>query len=172
MQQQFRTLRDENYLKGADPILFAQKGAGLINEINAAHPFIDGNGRTQRVWLRLVAENAGYSLDIRKDDREAWNDASRIGFLSSNEPMAQLIHSRLSITPQHIQLPSEQIAQPNTQTAENSLIEHVDNYKQRKALEREMAQPKPDQPTPAENQQPSAPNSENKPPRSSPGPSF
>lgn len=172
MQQQFETLRHDNYLKGTDPDLFATKSAGLVNEINAAHPFIEGNGRTQRVWLRLVAENTGFSLDIRKEDREAWNEASRIGFLSSNEPMAQLIHSRLSITPQHTQLPSEPIAQPNSQAAENSLIEHVQNYKQRKALEREMAQPKSDQPAPAENQQPSAPNSENKPPRSSPGPSF
>lgn len=37
---------------------FAQRAAHYVNEINAAHPFVEGNGCTQRVWLRNLAERA------------------------------------------------------------------------------------------------------------------
>ena len=97
MEKQFRELEKADYLRNLPPDEFAVKAADLVNEINAAHPFMEGNGRTQRVWLRQVAEHAGYSLDFRAEDREAWNKAAKIGFLSvDSRPMAELIESRLS----------------------------------------------------------------------------
>ena len=37
-------------------------------EMNIAHPFREGNGRTQRVFLSQLAENAGYDLDFTAVD--------------------------------------------------------------------------------------------------------
>ena len=37
----------------------------LVNEINAAHPFTEGNGRTQRILLRLLGLQAGYAITLR-----------------------------------------------------------------------------------------------------------
>lgn len=96
MEGRFEILKNEKHLVGLSQKNFAHRAAEHVNEINAAHPFIDGNGRTQRVWLRLLAENAGHSLSIRSQDRNRWNDASRLGFEKSDHaPMAQLIDQRL-----------------------------------------------------------------------------
>jgi cell filamentation protein len=96
MQQQFNTLAREGYLVGLDLDAFAEAAARYVNEINAAHPFIDGNGRTQRFWLRMLADNAGFDLTLRDSDRKRWNEASRLGFVRSDHaPMAALLKARL-----------------------------------------------------------------------------
>ena len=79
---------------------FAVAAARYVNEINACHPFVDGNGRTQRFWLRMLANNAGFQLTLTSRDEKRWNEASRTGFLrSDHKPMAELIESRLRHLP-------------------------------------------------------------------------
>ncbi len=97
MQQQFDALARDNYLVGLDLDALAQAAAKYVNEINAAHPFIDGNGRTQRFWLRMLADNAGFDLTLSERDSKRWNEASRLGFARSDHaPMAKLLRQRLT----------------------------------------------------------------------------
>ncbi|WP_068612575.1 Fic/DOC family protein [Paenibacillus tuaregi] len=97
MDEQFAKLKQQNYLRGLSKNEFAEKIAPIVNEINAAHPFIEGNGRTQRLWLRIVAEQAGHRLDLTNDDREKWYEASRIGFeLMDHKPMIELLKESLN----------------------------------------------------------------------------
>lgn len=92
----FSQLARDRYLVGRSKRDFAADAARYVNEINACHPFIDGNGRTQRFWLRMLADNAGFDLDLGSQDAKRWNAASRIGFLKQDHrPMARLIGSRL-----------------------------------------------------------------------------
>jgi fido (protein-threonine AMPylation protein) len=99
MREQFRQLAQERYLVGRDKTQFAERAAVYVNEINAAHPFIDGNGRTQRFWLRMLAENAGFDLTLGAADAKRWNSASRFGFVKGDHaPMARLIRIRLRIS--------------------------------------------------------------------------
>lgn len=92
MEDQFKKLKKENYLQGLSKELFAEKIGPIVNEINAAHPFIEGNGRTQRLWLQIVADQAGHKLSLKMEDRESWYEASRIGFEQVNhKPMIDLI---------------------------------------------------------------------------------
>lgn len=77
MRQQFDRLAQADYLVGLELREFSVSAAQYVNEINAAHPFIDGNGRTQRFWLRMLADNAGFVLTLRETDRRRWNEASR-----------------------------------------------------------------------------------------------
>ena len=96
MVRQFADLERDRYLVGRTLDGFADAAARYVNEINAAHPFIDGNGRTQRFWLRMLADNAGYNLTLTDADRQPWNEASRQGFVDSNHaPMAALLGQRL-----------------------------------------------------------------------------
>lgn len=96
MEKQFEALRAADELRGLSPELFAERTAELVSEINAAHPFIEGNGRVQRIWLAGVAERAGFEFSIRAEDREPWYNASKIGFeLSDYGPMAALILARI-----------------------------------------------------------------------------
>lgn len=65
----FRKLSGENFLKGLQLEQFAPRAAYYMAEINASHPFREGNGRTQREFIRQVAEKAGYHLDWSKVDK-------------------------------------------------------------------------------------------------------
>ena len=87
----FATLKTEKQLNGLDATAFAARAAFFVNEINAVHPFIEGNGRTQRVWLRVLADQAGHTVAIDDAGKQAWYAASADGFHGRNEPMAALI---------------------------------------------------------------------------------
>lgn len=96
MQAQFTELEQRKFHMSRSREIFAKDAAQLVNEINAAHPFIDGNGRTQRQWLRVLARENGYRFDIRSADKDRWNDASRIGFeKQDHRPMTDLLQDRL-----------------------------------------------------------------------------
>ena len=56
-------LRSESYLIGFPLPLFSERAAHYMAEINILHPFPEGNGRTQREMIRLMALNAGFVLD-------------------------------------------------------------------------------------------------------------
>lgn len=101
LDQQFRALRSENNLRGLSSEKFSIRAAVYVGEINAAHPFLEGNGRTQRAWLRGLAEQAGHRLEVPSQDKDRWNEASRIGFEKNDpEPMASLINDRIGQTPE------------------------------------------------------------------------
>lgn len=97
LRQQMEDLQREDHLRGLEANAFAARAAHYVNEINAAHPFIEGNGRTQRVWLRNLAEQAGYQIELKAEDRQRWYAASEIGFAKSDPtPMAELIRERMA----------------------------------------------------------------------------
>ncbi|ECU4910655.1 cell filamentation protein Fic [Campylobacter coli] len=61
----FDELAKNNYLKNSKDLNhFAKNLAKFMGEINALHPFREGNGRTQRIFLNELAKNAGYKLDL------------------------------------------------------------------------------------------------------------
>jgi cell filamentation protein len=67
----FATLAEENYLRGMDAADFSARAAYYLGEINALHPFREGNGRAQREFINHLAHNNGYLIDwtnIREDD--------------------------------------------------------------------------------------------------------
>jgi fido (protein-threonine AMPylation protein) len=101
MERQFEAFRVAKELHGLSPDVFAEKAAVMVNEINAAHPFIEGNGRVQRIWLAGVAERAGFEFSIRPEDRDPWYAAARIGFQQAHPgPMAALLLSRIQVLDQ------------------------------------------------------------------------
>ena len=48
-------------------------------EINVLHPFRIGNGIVQRIFFEQLAIHAGYQLDWRGIDPEAWAQANQSG---------------------------------------------------------------------------------------------
>lgn len=64
LQDVFQQLQNENYLKDhKQKDDFSRRCGYYMSEINAVHPFREGNGRTQREFFRCLALNAGYNLD-------------------------------------------------------------------------------------------------------------
>ena len=70
------TLRNADYLRGLPRSEFAFRAASILAGINTIHPFRDGNGRTQRLFLRELAAEAGHTLDFRVVSREGMIQAS------------------------------------------------------------------------------------------------
>ncbi|MBW4025511.1 MAG: hypothetical protein HIU92_20705 [Proteobacteria bacterium] len=69
-------LRVDDYLRNLPRAQFAVRAASVLAEANAIHAFREGNGRTQRIFMQELAENAGHSLDFRVVSRERMIQAS------------------------------------------------------------------------------------------------
>ncbi|RDB63327.1 cell filamentation protein Fic [Gordonibacter sp. 28C] len=61
----FGKLKSERYLQNLDRDSFIVRLAYFIAEINALHPFREGNGRAQRAFANQLARNAGWELNFR-----------------------------------------------------------------------------------------------------------
>ena len=64
MKRLFTWLKQEQYLKNLGTDAFAALAAWFFSELNAIHPFREGNGRTQNIFLFLLSENAEHPLNF------------------------------------------------------------------------------------------------------------
>ena len=80
MDKRFAAIHAENCLCDLDANNFAERAAEHVGELNAIHPFLDGNGRTLRSLLDILAENAGHTFDMARIDAKQWNAASIVSF--------------------------------------------------------------------------------------------
>jgi cell filamentation protein len=87
----FSALAAEKYLVNLEPKVFANRLAHYLSEINAIHPFREGNGRVQRLFISQLAENAGYYLDYSALDQAELYPAMQESFLGNIKPLAGLI---------------------------------------------------------------------------------
>lgn len=71
----FAKLRAEDYLRGLEREEFIRRVAFYVSEINALHPFREGNGRTQRIFINRLARQAGWNLNYTAVDPERLCDA-------------------------------------------------------------------------------------------------
>ena len=61
-------------------------------EINALHPFREGNGRSQRKFIRELALNTGYIIDWSKLEADEMLEASIYSFNEDNSKMEKLFY--------------------------------------------------------------------------------
>lgn len=62
----FGELRTEKWLRGLARRDFIERLAYYMGEVNALHPFREGNGRTQRILFAELSRRAKYELDYSK----------------------------------------------------------------------------------------------------------
>lgn len=86
-------LKAEGHLEGAGIERFCRRGAYYFGEINAVHPFRDGNGRAQREFLRLLGLRSGLLLQWSRVSRDQMMDASRRSFRGDNGGFEQVLRS-------------------------------------------------------------------------------
>jgi cell filamentation protein len=58
----FRELHDEDCLRGLSRDAFVGRLAYYLGEVNALHPFREGNGRAQRAFFAQLARSTGFTL--------------------------------------------------------------------------------------------------------------
>jgi len=72
-------LEYDNYLVGLSKEEFTDRVSHYYCEINMLHPFMRGNGISQRIFFEQLALHAGYALDWRDIDPAQWVAANQSG---------------------------------------------------------------------------------------------
>jgi len=75
---------------------FSKELAEIVGELNAVHPFLDGNGRAIRVYAQKLSKAVGYELNVAELRGESWNEASEKSFFGDNQDLSQLLENHLS----------------------------------------------------------------------------
>ena len=91
----FRELAQENHLRGLAPAEFSRRAAHYLAELNALHPFREGNGRAQREFLSQLARDNGYAIAWDYITQADMLDASRRSFAGDLAPLTTLIQHNL-----------------------------------------------------------------------------
>jgi cell filamentation protein len=84
MNKRFAAINAEDNLQGLTAEQFATRAAEHTCELNAIHPFLDGNGRTQRAFLEVLAKQAGHAIDLAGINPQAWNEAAKESYYTQN----------------------------------------------------------------------------------------
>ena len=87
----FRELHDENCLRGLHRGAFTGRLAHYLGEVNALHPFREGNGRAQRAFFRQLARDAGFTLAWQHLDAHRNVEASAAIMRGDPEPMREML---------------------------------------------------------------------------------
>jgi cell filamentation protein, protein adenylyltransferase len=87
----FRELHDEDCLRGLRRDAFVGRLAYYLGEVNALHPFREGNGRAQRVFFGQLARDAGFTLAWQHLDPVRNVEASAAIMRGDPEPMSEML---------------------------------------------------------------------------------
>jgi cell filamentation protein len=92
----FRALHSENFLRDLDREAFVARLAYHLGEVNAVHPFREGNGRTQRAFFEQLAREAGYALAWQHLDATRNIEASAAIMRGDAEPTRKMLDTLVS----------------------------------------------------------------------------
>lgn len=87
----FNELKAENYLEGLDKDAIVKRLAYYLGDLNTIHPFREGNGRVQRLFIRELASRVGYLVNFDGITPEEMIQASDKTFHYDYEMMEELI---------------------------------------------------------------------------------
>lgn len=90
-----RRLVETRFLRDLSAEDFAREAGCILGDVNHVHPFREGNGRTQMLYLKQLATQAGHALDLSRIDRDAWMAASRQANIGRYEAMGACIAAAL-----------------------------------------------------------------------------
>lgn len=92
----FKKLTEENQLRGITPEQFGSKAGYYMSELNAIHPFREGNGRAQREFIRALGLNAGLQVDWSRVTQEEMYAASIASFQSGEHRLLGDLITRIT----------------------------------------------------------------------------
>jgi cell filamentation protein len=95
MNKLFLALKQHRYLRGLTTDDFAAQAAHFLAELNAIHPFREGNGRAQMTFMALVARQAGHPFDLERLDPDQFLAAIIRSFSEDEAPLTRQIRGLL-----------------------------------------------------------------------------
>jgi cell filamentation protein len=92
MKRIFRELSEENHLADTNSLQdFAARAAYYITDINAVHPFREGNGRCQLTLLDILMQVAGLEMVEDEIDEAEFMEAMIASFAGDEDPLVNAI---------------------------------------------------------------------------------
>lgn len=88
-------LAREQYLRGLDADEFSLRAGYYMGELNALHPFREGNGRTLREFIGQLAREAGYHIIWKGIKRQEMVKASIAAHFGNSEYLSVFIRENL-----------------------------------------------------------------------------
>ena len=76
----FAKLKAEHHLRGIEADAFSLRAGYYLGEINAVHPFREGNGRAQQEFVRELGERSGYRIEWSRVSRAMMYQTSELSF--------------------------------------------------------------------------------------------
>ena len=87
----FGRLAKERYLRGLDRDGFVDRLTHYLAEVNAIHPFREGNGRCQRAFFRQLGQDAEWRIDWSNLESDDNDRASMASLRGDNGPLRDLL---------------------------------------------------------------------------------
>jgi cell filamentation protein len=91
----FGKLRNEKWLRGCSRVNFIERMSYYMGEINALHPFREGNGRTQRVFFEELARRARYEVNFGRSNTDELLTADIAAYNKDYEPLITLLDHKI-----------------------------------------------------------------------------
>lgn len=86
----FRKLKEENFLMTTEEKNICDRLSFYMSEINALHPFREGNGRAQRVFISSLGNVSGYEIDFKQVTNAEMIEVSSIAFVKGHEEYSKM----------------------------------------------------------------------------------
>jgi len=96
MEALFAQLRAGPCFAVPDRAAFVSAAAEFLGELNAIHPFREGNGRSQLAFMHLIGLQAGHPFDFAQIERETFLPAMVASYGKDYGPLAQELERLLS----------------------------------------------------------------------------
>ena len=87
----FNQLEYEKYLAELNEKMIIERLATYLGDLNTIHPFREGNGRVQRLFIRELARRSGYLINFDSISNQEMVVASDSAFHYDYNPMIELI---------------------------------------------------------------------------------
>jgi len=87
MKQLFAKLGGASFLPGAAEDGFVAAAANFLADLNAVHPFREGNGRSQLAFLHLLSLRVAHPLELERVSRETFLPAMIESFSGNIAPL-------------------------------------------------------------------------------------
>jgi len=96
MDALFLKLQDADAFAGLSDEAFLDNLTPFLGELNAIHPFREGNGRTQLTFLGLIGENSGHPFYFEKLDPETYLPAIIASYFGKLQPLRNELRKLLA----------------------------------------------------------------------------
>lgn len=95
MRRLFAWLTDEHFLRDLEKQPYIEKLAHFLSEMNAIHPFREGNGRTQNYFALMLAAATNHPIDFERIEPAALVDAMIRAYGGDDHRLRQVLAAAL-----------------------------------------------------------------------------